>query len=79
MLAEADREIQAAQTTDTDITETLTAAHRAAQHCPAACRSAPDQVKRQINQGSFIKLYIGEVGTIDRHELTERSPCSAAR
>jgi site-specific DNA recombinase len=70
-LAEAHREIQACQATNADITETLSAALKAAEHCPEAYRSASPQVRRQINQGFFKKLYIGEDGEVERRELTE--------
>lgn len=33
--------------------------------------SAPNHIRRQINQGFFEKLYIGEDGSVERAEFTE--------
>jgi site-specific DNA recombinase len=70
-LAEADREIQNAQTTTADIEQTLSEALHAAEQCPAAYQGAPDTIRRQINQGFFEKLYIGEDGSVVGRVLTE--------
>ncbi|MCU1679936.1 MAG: recombinase [Amycolatopsis sp.] len=70
-LAEAEREISAAKTTNKDIEATLVAALQAASHCEAAYLTAPDPIKRQINQGFFVKLFISEDGSVERAELTE--------
>ncbi|MEA5366442.1 recombinase zinc beta ribbon domain-containing protein [Amycolatopsis sp., V23-08] len=70
-LAEADREIRSAQSTTADIEQTLHEALAAADQCPAAYSSAPDKIRRQINQGSFEKLHIGEDGSVVGRVLTE--------
>ncbi|WP_370950380.1 recombinase family protein [Amycolatopsis sp. cg5] len=70
-LAEADGEIKAAKTATEGVEVTLERALTTASHCEQAYLSAPDQVKRQINQGFFEKLYIGEDGSVVRAELTE--------
>ncbi|SFI88992.1 hypothetical protein [Amycolatopsis sacchari] len=70
-LAEAEAEIRAARTTTSDVETTLQQALTASSHCAAAYVAAPDHVKRQINQGFFEKLYIGEDGSVMRAELTE--------
>jgi site-specific DNA recombinase len=70
-LAEADTEIKAAQVSTADLAETLRRALTAASHCERAYLTAPDHVKRQINQGFFEKLFISEDGTVERAEMTE--------
>ena len=70
-LAEADTEIAAAKTTSRDVEATLAAALQAASNCQQAYLTAPPSVRRQINQGFFTKLFIGEDGTVERAELTE--------
>ncbi len=70
-LAEADHEIRSAQSTTADIEQTLSEALHAAEQCPAAYLSAPDKIRRQINQGFFEKLYIGEDGSVVGRVLTE--------
>ncbi|GAB2991914.1 recombinase [Amycolatopsis acidiphila] len=70
-LVEIEAEIKAAKTTATDVEATLRQALAAARHCEQAYLTAPDQIKRQINQGFFEKLFIGEDGTVVRAELTE--------
>jgi site-specific DNA recombinase len=70
-LAEADSEIAAAKTTTADVEATLDNALAAASHCETAYLTAPDTVRRQINQGFFARLFINEDGTVVRAELTE--------
>ena len=70
-LAEADTEITAAKTTTRDIETTLANALQAASRCQTAYVTAPDHIRRQINQGFFKKLFIGEDGEVERAELTE--------
>jgi hypothetical protein len=70
-LAEADGEIKAAQATTADVEATLDRALAAASHCETAYLSAPNSIRRQINQGFFEKLYIGQYGTVERADLTE--------
>lgn len=70
-LAEADAEIAASKTTNTDIEAKLDAALKAAGSCETAYLGAPEHIRRQINQGFFEKLYIGEDGSIERAEFTE--------
>jgi hypothetical protein len=70
-LAEAGGEIKAAKTTNADIETTLDNALKAASHCERAYLTAPDTIRRQINQGFFERLYIGEDGSVVRAELTE--------
>lgn len=70
-LARADSEISAAKTTSDSVESTLTAALHSATRCQAAYLTAPDPIRRQINQGFFEKLFIGEDGSVERYELTE--------
>lgn len=70
-LAQADAEIAAAQTTTHDLETTLDQALRTATHCERAYLTAPDSIRRQLNQGFFVKLFIGEDGSVARTELTE--------
>jgi site-specific DNA recombinase len=70
-LAEAEAEIAAAQATNEDVEATLARALTAAQHCERAYLTAPNQIRRQINQGFFVKLFIGEDGEVAQVELTE--------
>lgn len=70
-LAAADAEIKAAKITNTEVEAVLDAALRAASHCERAYLTAPEHVRRQINQGFFEKLYIGQDGTVEGAELTE--------
>jgi site-specific DNA recombinase len=73
-LAEADGEIKAAQATSADVEATLDRALAAASHCETAYLSAPNNIRRQINQGCFEKLYIGQDGTVEPADLTEPLP-----
>jgi hypothetical protein len=50
---------------------TLALALSAAAHCEVAYLTAPDAIRRQINQGFFERLLIGEDGSVERAELTE--------
>jgi site-specific DNA recombinase len=70
-LAEADVEITAAKTANHDVETTLAEALQAAGRCQVAYLTAPNPIRRQINQGFFKKLFIGEDGTVERAELTE--------
>jgi site-specific DNA recombinase len=70
-LATAEGEIKAAKTTNTEVEAVLDAALRAATHCEQAYLTAPEHVKRQINQGFFERLLIGPDGSVERAELTE--------
>jgi site-specific DNA recombinase len=70
-LAGVEREISACQASSADIEETLKAALTAATHCTGAYVNAPPDIRRQINQGFFQKLYIGEDGSVEERELTE--------
>jgi hypothetical protein len=70
-LAEADGEIKAAKVVAADVEATLDGALAAASHCEPAYLSAPNNVRRQINQGFFEKLYIGQDGTVERADLTK--------
>jgi site-specific DNA recombinase len=70
-LAEADAEIAAANTRLSDVEHTLTLALRAAEHVSSEYAAAPPAVRRQINQGFFHKIYIGEDGTVERVDFTE--------
>ncbi|MBA8924562.1 multidrug resistance efflux pump [Kutzneria viridogrisea] len=70
-LAEAETEIAAAKTTTRDIEATLSQALAAVRHCHEAYTQATNQTKRQINQGFFEKLFIGEDGSVERAQLTE--------
>ena len=70
-LAEAEVQITAAKATTKDVEATLDRALAAARHCERAYLTAPDHIRRQINQGFFVKLFIGEDGSVERAELTE--------
>ena len=70
-LAAADSEIAAAKTTTADTEATLARALDAASRCEVAYLSASGIIRRQINQGFFEKLYIGEDGQVESAELTE--------
>lgn len=70
-LAEADTEIAAAKASTADVEATLVRALAAAEHCERAYLTAPHNVRRQINQGFFVKLFIDEDGEVARAELTE--------
>lgn len=70
-LAEADAQIATAKATNADVEATLAQALAAASHCERAYLSATEPIRRQINQGFFEKLFIGEDGTVKRAELTE--------
>ena len=70
-LIEVDAEIAAARSTRADIAAILAQALAAATHCERAYLTAPNPIRRQINQGFFEKLFIGEDGNVVRAELTE--------
>ena len=70
-LADADREITAAQATMAQVQTTLAAALGAAASCEAQYQQATPAIRRQINQGFFEKLLIGEDGSVEQPELTE--------
>lgn len=80
-LKEADLEIAAAKITNQDVEDTLKRALHAATTCQSAYSHAPDHIRKQINQGFFEKLLIGEDGDIERVEFTEpfRALLGAAR
>jgi hypothetical protein len=50
---------------------TLEAALTIAQHCTEHYDLASPRTRRQINQGLFVKLYIGSDGDVERYDLTE--------
>ena len=70
-MAEADAEVAQAKTTTADLEAVLDAALAAAANCQTAYLSAPDGVRRLINQGFFKRLLIGEDGSVEHAELTE--------
>ena len=70
-LKEADLEIAAAKSTNHEVETTLDAALKAATNCQGAYASAPDHIRKQINQGFFEKLFIGEDGGIARAVFTK--------
>ena len=70
-LAEAETEIANAQATTADIEERLHDALNVAAHCERAYGPAVPTIRRQINQGFFEKLFIGEDGNVARVQLTE--------
>ncbi|WP_410669900.1 recombinase family protein [Amycolatopsis sp. cmx-4-68] len=70
-LTEADALISAAQTSTAEVEATLEAALAAAGRCHRAYVTAPEAIRRQINQGFFVKLFIGQDGSVARAELTE--------
>ncbi|GAA4550038.1 recombinase family protein [Amycolatopsis samaneae] len=70
-LASADAEMAAAKATNADVEAVLAGALEAASHCEQAYLTAPDTIRRQINQGFFTKLFIGEDGNVESAELTE--------
>jgi site-specific DNA recombinase len=70
-LAQAEAEIKAAKTTNAKVEQTLAAALQAAAHCQTTYLHAPGNIRRQINQGFFEKLFISEDGQVERAEFTE--------
>lgn len=70
-LGYADRMLQRAQATSKNLVATLNAALVAAEHCERAYLPALPHIKRQINQGLFKKLFIGEDGNVERAEMHE--------
>ncbi len=70
-LAAIDGEVKAAKASTTAVEATLELALTAAANCQTAYLTAPDHIKRQINQGFFHKLWIDEDGSVERAELTE--------
>ena len=70
-LAEADTAISAAKATASHVEATLRDALHAASNCQRAYLNTTGSIRRQINQGFFAKLFIGEDGTVERVELTE--------
>lgn len=70
-LAAAEGEIKAAKATNTEVEATLDAALTVASHCDRAYLTAPEHVRKQINQGFFEKLLIGSDGSVEYAELTE--------
>jgi site-specific DNA recombinase len=69
-LAEAETEITAAKATNSEVEATLEAALKTAANCPAAYLAAPPSIRKQINQGFFERLLIGEDGEVQHAELT---------
>lgn|GEM_PF-3463108 len=70
-LTEADVQIKTAKVTNTTIQATLDAALAAASNCQHAYLGAPGHVRRQINQGFFERLLIGDDGSVAHAKLTE--------
>lgn len=70
-LAEAETEITRATASLSDVTQTLHDALTVAGHCQQHYVAAPPAIRRQINQGFFKKLYLGQDGAVERYELTE--------
>ena len=68
---ESDGEITAAKAAGRDLEATPEKALSAATHCQQAYLTAPDSLKRQINQGFFNKLFIDDDGQVEIAELTE--------
>jgi site-specific DNA recombinase len=70
-LTEAETEIAAARVGTADVEATLSLALTAASHCEQAYLTAPNHIRRQINQGFFVRLLIGPDGEVEQAELTE--------
>ncbi len=70
-MADAEREIKAANAGLADVEQTLEDALIVAGNCHRHYEAAPAFVKRQINQGFFKKLLIHQDGTVEHAELTE--------
>lgn len=70
-MADAEREIKAANAGLADVEQTLEDALTVAGNCHRHYEAAPEPVKRQINQGFFKKLLIHQDGTVERAGLTE--------
>ncbi|XVS65976.1 recombinase family protein [Actinosynnema sp. CA-299493] len=70
-LAEADSELSAARSSEADVLATLEAALQVAERIQFGYLEALNPVRRQINQGFFKKLFIGEDGSVERAELQE--------
>ena len=69
-MADAEQEIKA-NASLADVEQTLEDALTVAGSCYRHYETAPEFVKRQINQGFFTKLLIHQDGTVERAELTE--------
>ncbi|OLT23156.1 hypothetical protein BJF78_07310 [Pseudonocardia sp. CNS-139] len=70
-MATAQRQAELAGKHLADVRDVLEQALTVAAHCHRQYAGAPQRVKRQINQGFFTKLWIGQDGTAERFELTE--------
>ena len=70
-LADANAEIAAANASLDDVEHTLNASLRAAAHVSSQYEAAPPAIRKQINQGFFQKIYIGEDETVARVDFTE--------
>jgi hypothetical protein len=70
-LVEADSELTTARGSEVGVLATLEAALRVAERIQRGYLEAPDQTRRQINQGFFKKLFIGEDGSVEHAELNE--------
>jgi hypothetical protein len=67
----AERQVEASRKHVAEIDDVLDKPLVAAAPCHSQYGRAPDNVKRQINQGFFEKLWIEPDGSVGRYELTE--------
>jgi site-specific DNA recombinase len=69
-MAAAEREVAFADAELTDIENLLEQALKVAGSCWLHYEAAPPFVRRQMNQGFFEKLWIGQDGSVDKAEMT---------
>ena len=70
-MSDAEREIKTANADLASSEQTLEDALTVAGNCHRHYETAPDFIKRQINQGFFRRLIIDSDGSVERAELTE--------
>jgi hypothetical protein len=70
-MAAAESELRAAQASVTELETQLERALTVAEDAGAYYRKAPPAVRRLMNQGFFVKLYVAQDGSIERAELTK--------
>ncbi len=70
-MQEAEQQTTVARAHLADVETVLERALAVAGHCHRHYEQAPDLVKRQINQGFFVRLLIDQDGSVEHAELTE--------
>jgi site-specific DNA recombinase len=69
--AEAETQLALCETRYQEVRRVLDRALKLAGSCSAQYREAPSAIRRQLNQGFFKAIYIGDEGRVDRVELTD--------